>query len=70
MDTFRGVYRLEQRPVLSDSRRLPDQPAEVLARFDSQRSQIMSFGLLLWLMPPLAIAVVCRWVYRRIPAPA
>ena len=31
---------------------------------DFTRSQIMSFGLLLWLMPPLAIAVVCRWVYQ------
>ena len=54
-------------PVLSDFTPLywlPDQPAEVLARFDSQRSQIISFGLLLWLMPPLAIGVVCRWVYQ------
>ena len=31
---------------------------------DFTRSQIISFGLLLWLMPPLAIAVVCRWVYQ------
>ena len=55
-------------PVLSDFtplRWLPDQPAEELARFESQRSQIISFGLLLWLMPPLAIAVVNgRWVYQ------
>ena len=42
-------------PVLSDFTPLywlPDQPAEVLARFNSQRSQMMGFGLLLWLMPP------------------
>ena len=54
-------------PVLrafTDLSWLPDQPPEVLAQFESQRSKIIGFGLLLWLTPPLAIAVVGRWVYQ------